>query len=347
MANEHRIADSLLLQDDAPRPVGCGSPDSLPTSATTASSLYEQVHDVIDGRRFFDRYTADAMCMRVLLTIGAIQSYFYDEQPAEKAFLLRDLRGVLDELEESKFCDPQIRSFFEETIRYLEEVSALDTVQRSEWKREELSEIARRVPTMLCQETRGYYKWLARTFEGPGDIVELGSWMGSSTACLAEGLSQNPARQSKTIHVFDSFVWLEWMKTYTEDSELLAANIRNGESFLEYFWRYAEPYRDFIRVHQAALKTDTKEFSVPALEWKIGKIGILVMDFAHDRASNEAMWRVFSPSFCSGSTIVVFNQFGNIPAREVREFCRRKGPELIPLHKPHSSAKAFRYQSVS
>jgi len=71
------------------------------------------------------------------------------------------------------------------------------------------------------------------------------------------------------------------------------------------------------------------------------------MDFAHDLASNEAMWRVFSPSFCSGSTIVVFNQFGNIPAGEVREFCRRKGPELIPLHKPCSSAKAFRYQSVA
>ena len=347
MANEHRIADSLLLQDDAPRLVRCGSPESLPTSATTACSLYEQVHDVIDGKRFFDRYTADAMCMRVLLTIGAIQSYFYDERPAEKASLLRDLRGVLEELEESKFCDPKIRSFFEETIRYLEEVSALDTVQRSEWECEELSEIAQRIPTMLCQATREYYKWLAKTFEGPGDIVELGSWMGSSTACLAEGLSENRRRQGKTVHVFDSFIWLEWMKTYTEDSELLAANIRNGESFLKYFWRYAEPYRDFIRVHQAALKTETNDFVVPALGWEAGDIGILVMDFAHDRASNEAMWRVFSPSFCSGSTIVVFNQFGNIPAGEVRDFCRRKSSELIPLHKPCSSAKAFRYQSVA
>ena len=46
---------------------------------------------------------------------------------------------------------------------------------------------------MLCKETLGYYRWLTRTFEGPGDIVELGPWMGSSTACLAEGLSQKPA----------------------------------------------------------------------------------------------------------------------------------------------------------
>ena len=72
-----------------------------------------------------------------------------------------------------------------------------------------------------------------------------------------------------------------------------------------------------------------------------------MMDFAHDRASNEAMWRVFSPSFQSDRTIVVFNQFGNIPAGEVREFCRDKALELVPLHKPHSSAKAFRYQKAA
>ena len=347
MADEQRITDSVLPQHDAPRLTGRTGAASFSISATPASRICEQLHDVIDGKLFFDQYTVDAMCMRALLMIGSIQRYFYDERPNDKASLLRDLRGVLDELEESTFRDPKIRSFFEETIRYLEKVSTLDTIQRSEWEHEELSEIARRIPTMLCQETRGYYKWLARTFEGPGDIVELGSWMGSSTACLAEGLSQNQGRQGKTIHVFDSFIWLEWMKTYTEDSELLAANIRNGESFLEYFWRYTGPYRDLIQVHQAALKTETKQFAVPALSWEAGEIGILLMDFAHDMASNEAMWRVFSPSFCSGSTIVVFNQFGNIPAGEVREFCRRKGPELIPLHKPCSSAKAFRYQSVA
>lgn len=309
--------------------------------------LCQKVHDVIDGKRFFDKYAADAMWMRVLIAIGAIQSYFVEERPDNKASLLRDLRSVLDELDDSKCRDPKIRAFFEESIRYLDEVPTLDTIQRTGWEGEELSEVARRIPTMLCEETRGYYKWLARTFGGPGDIVELGSWMGSSTACLAEGLSQNQSRQGKSIHVYDSFIWLEWMRTYTEDPELLAANIRNGESFLEYFWRYASPYRDLIQVHEAILKTGTEQLSLPALSWEGGDIGILVMDFAHDRASNEAMWRVFSPSFRSGSTIVVFNQFGNIPAGEVREFCRIKGLELIPLHKPRGSPKAFRYQSAA
>jgi len=104
--------------------------------------------------------------------------------------------------------------------------------------------------------------------------------------------------------------------------------------------------RHLIDVHQSVLKTATQQTALPAIESSAEPIAILVMDFAHDRASNEAMWHVFSPSFQSGSTIVIFNQYGNIPAGDVREFCRDKAGELVPLHKPRSSAKAFRYQKA-
>ena len=132
------------------------------------------------------------------------------------------------------------------------------------------------------------------------------------------------------------------MRTYTEAPELLAANIRAGNCLLHYFGGYTAPFRHLIDVHQSVLNT-VEQTDLPALEWSGAPIAILVMDFAHDRASNEAMWCAFSPSFQSDRTIVVFNQFGNVPAGEVREFCRDKALELIPLHKPHSSAKAFRY----
>jgi Methyltransferase domain len=312
-----------------------------------ARQLGRQIHDVIDGRSFFDKYAADAMGMRALLMIGAVQDYFREERPNDRVRLLDELRRVANELEGSELYGRKIRSFFEESIRYLETESAAQTLQKPGGESEELSDLVRRIPTMLYKETRGYYKWLARTFDGPGDIVELGSWMGSSTASLAEGLSQNATKERKTIHVYDSFIWRDWMKTYTEDLELLAANIRDGDSFLDYFRNYTEAYRDMLEVHQSALKTGPEQYSLPALEWMGGRIGILVMDFAHDRASNEAMWRVFSPSFQSESTIVVFNQFGNVPAGEVRRFCREKSLELVPLHKPCGSAKAFRYQKIA
>jgi hypothetical protein len=312
-----------------------------------ARHLDRQIHDVIEGRSFFDKYATDAMGMRALLMIGAVQDYFREERPDDRARVLDELRRVANELDGSELYDRKVRTFFEESIRYLKTEFPSSTLEKHGGESEELSDAVRRIPTMLCKETRGYYKWLARTFDGPGDIVELGSWMGSSTASLAEGLSQSAAKERKTIHVYDSFVWRDWMRTYTEDSELLAANVRDGDSFLDYFRNYTDAYRDLLEVHQSALKTGPEQYAVPALEWSGGRIGILVMDFAHDRASNEAMWRVFSPSFQSGSTVVVFNQFGNIPAGEVRKFCREKSLELVPLHKPCGSAKAFRYQKIA
>ncbi|HXQ33452.1 MAG TPA: hypothetical protein VN843_05470, partial [Anaerolineales bacterium] len=80
------------------------------------------------------------------------------------------------------------------------------------------------------------------------------------------------------------------------------------------------------------------------IEWEGQEIGILVMDFDDDKAVNEAMWRVFSPSFRPGNTIIVFNQYGNVRATGIREFCAERSRELIAVHKPIGSAKAFRYQ---
>jgi hypothetical protein len=318
---------------------------SLPVT-TLAPTLCRYIRDLIDGRNFFDPYGADAMWLRVLLAIGAIQIYFRGDKPSEAVALSNDLRGVLRDLEEFALDDARIRSFFKESIRYLETDPAADTLDRTAGEDEELSASVQLIPTMVSKETLRYYKWLARTLQEPGDVVDLGSWMGCSTACLAEGLSQNLHREHRRIHAYDSFVWCDWMRTYTEAPELLAANMRAGDSFLQYFHGYTTPFRHLIDVHPSVLKTSAEQTVLPALEWSGGPIAILVMDFAHDRTSNEAMWRVFSPSFQSDRTIVVFNQFGNIPAGEVREFCRDRALELVPLHKPHSSAKAFRYKKA-
>jgi Methyltransferase domain len=313
--------------------------------ALFATALRQHIHDVIDGKSYFDRYSPDASWMRVLFAIEAIQSYLREENASEAASLVKDLRGVLLELDVSPLCNRKIRSFLVENIHYLETDSAPDPLEGITGENEELSGSVQRIPTMVSKETLQYYKWLARTLEHEGDIVDLGSWMGSSAACLAEGLSENRYRKHRKIHAYDSFTWRDWMRTYTEDPELLAANIGEGASFLDYFCHFTAAFRHLIDVHQSVLRTATEQAALPTLEWSGGPIAVLVMDLAHDRALNEAMWRVFSPSFQDGTTIVIFNQYGNLPAAEVREFCREKSGELVPLHKPRSSAKAFRYKN--
>src|ERR1700676_3384184 len=91
-----------------------------------APTVCQYIHDLIDGRSFFDPYGADAMWMRALFAIGAMQIYFRGEKPAEAVSLCNDLRGVLRDLDEFALDDARIRSFFEESIRYLETDTAAD-----------------------------------------------------------------------------------------------------------------------------------------------------------------------------------------------------------------------------
>jgi hypothetical protein len=306
--------------------------------------LRELALDLLDGKLYFDNYGPEAFCMRVLLAIGALQNYYREELSSRKPSLLKELVALLDQSQSYGVGDSRIEAFLRTTIRQLELVNADEAVQRSGWENELVPQVVTTIPTMLYPETMGYYKWLTRTYSAVGDIVELGCWMGCCTCCLAEGLLQNPSGLCRKIHVFDSFVWLDWMKNFTEDERILTAELGEGSSFLDYFWINCESYRDLLNVHRCALNTDGEKFDVPDIEWEGQEIGILVMDFDDDKAVNEAMWRVFSPSFRPGNTIIVFNQYGNVRATGIREFCAERSGELIAVHKPIGSAKAFRYQ---
>src|SRR6516165_10453612 len=102
-------------------------------------TVCQYIHGLIDGRNFFDPYGSDAMWMRALSAIGAIQIYFRGEKPSEAVSLINDLRGVLGDLDEFALDDARIRSFFEESIRYLETDTAADTLDRTAGEDEELS----------------------------------------------------------------------------------------------------------------------------------------------------------------------------------------------------------------
>jgi hypothetical protein len=310
---------------------------------TLLLSLRDLASDLLNGTIYFDNYGPEAFCMRLLLSIGALQSYYREEVPSRKSPLLEEFVGLLDQFQSCGLRDSRIEAFLRTSIRELECANAGESLHRSGWENEPLSTTVSNIPTMLCPETRGYYKWLARTFRGIGDVVELGCWMGCSTCCLAEGLLENSDGGFRKIHVFDSFIWRDWMKNYTEDNQILTAGLTDGSSFVDYFWKHCAPYRHLLEVHRSAFSTDCDNFDLPEIEWKQQEIGILVMDLDDSRAANEAMWRVFSPSFSPDNTIIVFNQYGNVRATAIREFCAERRRELLPVHKPIGSAKAFRY----
>ena len=74
------------------------------------------------------------------------------------------------------------------------------------WSSIRLPDELRSIPAMLSDEEKQYLVWLTATaFEGWGAIVDLGCWLGSSSAALAEGLkrgsSLRPHREPRFVHM--------------------------------------------------------------------------------------------------------------------------------------------------
>lgn len=59
------------------------------------------------------------------------------------------------------------------------------------------------IPAMTTDAERECYYRLAKEFAGKGEIVELGAWMGASTAYIAAGIRDSGVKQRA--HVYDKF----------------------------------------------------------------------------------------------------------------------------------------------
>lgn len=72
------------------------------------------------------------------------------------------------------------------------------------WKDLTLPTAVHRVKSMLTSEEKQYLFWLtAERYEGWGEVVDLGPWLGSSSVALAEGLRRR--RSSAKVRSFDVF----------------------------------------------------------------------------------------------------------------------------------------------
>jgi hypothetical protein len=105
---------------------------------------------------------------------------------------------------------------------------------------------------MTCKSEQDWLRnYTENVYTGEGEIIELGSWMGSYTIPLATGLMRRKyLLPHRKIHSFDKFIWENWMN---EHSAGVWHPWREGQSFLpEYVKRigYLNPY---IQIHAGDL----------------------------------------------------------------------------------------------
>ena len=153
------------------------------------------------------------------------------------------------------------------------------------------------VPTMLAAEEQQLYYWLtAHWSQDVGEVVELGSYVGGSTARLAAGLQD--AGKLARVFAYDHFRSDE----ATKERVLYQNGIQpfKGENILPLSKQLLAPWADRVVHRPGAIETK---------DWKGGPIEILVMDASKSDVVMDRMAETFFPHLIAGQSLVVQQDF--------------------------------------
>src|SRR5689334_22891959 len=102
------------------------------------------------------------------------------------------------------------------------------------------------------EERKLLYQLACDWYSGAGAIVDLGTFCGASSCCLAAGLRDNPRARGQRVHTYDCFIasepyLVDFIRTqFGEPIEL-------GQSFVAIFRRATAEFADYIQVHEGNL----------------------------------------------------------------------------------------------
>jgi predicted O-methyltransferase YrrM len=153
------------------------------------------------------------------------------------------------------------------------------------------------IPAMICQEEKDFYYWLASNHApGVGAVVECGTWLGASTACLSAGLGGRP------IHCFDGFVWA---KNYNTKSDV---KLPDGADFSGLFKENMAARGINVIVHKAM---------IPDFVWDGSPIELLILDMGKQASGIVEILKVFAPAFIPGQTRISLQDYQYFPGAPI------------------------------
>jgi hypothetical protein len=166
------------------------------------------------------------------------------------------------------------------------------------------------IPGMLTSGEERYYEYITRFYSGCGEAVEVGSWLGRSTAHLALSLREQGGFRGKRLHVFDDFVWRsEWMTPALAGTELVPPS--NHATFLPLFESQVREFADLLTVTRGRLVDFDGNEEVEPIRWNGSPIELIVVDCGRSLSVNEAWWRIFQPSLIPDRSLVVMQDWGH------------------------------------
>jgi hypothetical protein len=149
----------------------------------------------------------------------------------------------------------------------------------------------RSYPTMLTQEEMRMLAWVAKETAVEGAIIDLGAFLGGSSASLAFGAAQ--ATPPKRVHSYDRFRLDEKVKfqfLYKKGHGYV-----DGEDALPVFQRFTRPVAGSIEIHQG---------DVRKARWDGSPVAVLFVDLSKTTEINDHLLATFFPALKPGSIIV-------------------------------------------
>lgn len=173
----------------------------------------------------------------------------------------------------------------------------------------ELPESAKAIPAMTTDAERRCYYRLTREQAWRGTVVELGSWLGASSAYIAAGIRD--AGVSTRAQIYDRFVW----KPASHDKK---AGGPIGMSQLDAFRKYLGPLLQHVDVHKG---------EVSRLEWSGGPVSLLVCDAPKRTPEISAALTTFAGAMQPGS-LMAWQDFAYFPSYDIPAALMRLGKHV-------------------
>ncbi|MCV2870589.1 class I SAM-dependent methyltransferase [Defluviimonas sp. WL0002] len=152
---------------------------------------------------------------------------------------------------------------------------------------------ARTVPTMLRDEEQALYYWLGRDWaKGKGAVVDLGCFVGGSTARFAAGITE--AQRNTQVHAFDRFTANE----QTKERTLYPQGIRafEGTDVLDLAQSLLTPWVENVTLHPG---------DILRARWNADPIEVLAVDAAKTARSADRIAAEFFPALIPGASVIV------------------------------------------
>ena len=164
----------------------------------------------------------------------------------------------------------------------------MDELKSEPWAEGEYKDPAANVRGMITEGEKRLLHWLAANwYQGRGEIVDLGCFVGADAISFADGLRNNPHRDSfperPLIHAYDAF---------PRDAKSEADG-----SLIDEYWRNIAPYRDDILTYAG----DVRGFAWPPAR----PIEILFNDISETAEINAFVIQEFFPRLIPGRSILI------------------------------------------